>query len=97
MRPEHDGQRVGEAVEDGGGGCEGVRTGSRVVALTNSATCGRQNSTVANQSPRIVVDVVSGSRAGPTRSRNLRVPRMMTMAVFYPPSGGRLTLVRSDG
>jgi hypothetical protein len=61
-----------------------MNTGSSVVALTNRASCGRQNSTVANQSPSIVVDVVAGSLGEPTRSRNLRVPRMMTMTAFYP-------------
>jgi hypothetical protein len=61
-----------------------MNTGSSVVALTNRASCGRQNSTVANQSPSIVVDAVSGSLGEPTRSRNLRVPRMMTMTAFYP-------------
>lgn len=35
-------------------GAKGISTGRNVVALTNMATCGRQNNTFAYQSPSIV-------------------------------------------
>ena len=40
-----------------------MNTGSSVLLLTSSATCGRQNNAVANQSPSTVVDS-SPSAAG---------------------------------
>ncbi len=49
-------------------GASGISTGSKVDSLTNNATCGRQNGTVAYQSPSTVVDRSPTSRSGlPTR------------------------------
>jgi hypothetical protein len=57
-------------------GASGMNTGSSVRWFTSSATCGFQNSAVANQSPSTVVDTSSGFAAGPfTRSRSFFVPR----------------------
>lgn len=57
-------------------GASGTNTGSSVRWFTSSATCGFQNSAVANQSPSTVVDSSPSMAAGPlTRSRSFLVPR----------------------
>lgn len=56
-------------------GASGTSTGNSVVSLTNSATCGFQNITVAYQLTSTVLDGSSGvANCPPTRSRNFRVP-----------------------
>ncbi len=69
-------------------GASGRNTGSSVRSFTSSATCGRQNSAVANQSPSTVVDSSSASGGAPrSRSRSFLVPRTT--------STGRVWSIRS--
>ena len=64
-------------------GQSGISTGTNVAALTNSATCGRQNNTLAYQSPSTVDDDGGSTVGRPTRSRNFYVPR--TVNTTTPP------------
>ena len=47
-----------------GCGVSGMKTGSRVVSLTNSATWGRQNRTVAYHDPNRLAEVSSAPAVG---------------------------------
>ncbi len=61
-------------------GASSMKTGRKVRVLTNSATCGRQNSPVANQSPRAVVETAPPAAGAPLmRSRSFLVPRIMSI------------------
>ena len=58
-------------------GASSMNTGSSVRLLTSSATWGRQNRALANQSPSAVVDSSGSATGAPfTRSRSFLVPRM---------------------
>ena len=77
-------------------GASSMNTGSSVRLLTSSATCGRQNSALANQSPSAVVDSSSSAAGAPfTRSRSFLVPRITsTRPSLAPPA--RLLRRRGD-
>ena len=71
-------------------GASSMNTGSSVRLLTSSATCGRQNSALANQSPSAVVDSSPSATGAPfTRSRSFLVPRITSTRTVSRPQRGR--------
>jgi hypothetical protein len=72
-----------DAGEQRRGGATGISTGSKVLSLTSSATCGRHRRTVAYQLPRtVVVGSAGAGRWVGRRSRSFCVPwRVNTLAV----------------